>query len=83
MSDDEWLPVPAGPKPDEPITYETWLAREKANEIVAARLALIARGVVPGPDPVHQLAEQEFIDIACGREHRITSEGFRQDEPEG
>lgn len=65
---DEWRPAPSTPKPDEPISYEDWLAREKRREITAARLTLCARGVMPGPDPVLQLAELEIIDIATGRD---------------
>ncbi len=65
---DEWLPAPSAPKHDEPITYEDWQKREAQREIVAARLALMARGVHPGPDPVMQLAELEIIDIATGRD---------------
>lgn len=64
---DEWLPTPVRPKPDEPISYEDWQAREKKREITAARLALCARGVYPGPDPATQLAELEIIDIVTGR----------------
>ncbi|WP_279483393.1 hypothetical protein [Aureimonas sp. SK2] len=64
MSDDRH---PSRPGADDPIAYADWCTRKETREYVGARLMLIARGVVPGPDPIQQLAELEIIDIVTGR----------------